>query len=378
MTPAPMKWPRALPMLVTIGVLLVIAGVFFHGLALAYESLRAVLLPLLFSLAIAYLLEPVVDRLVRKKIPRHTAAILTVAGATVLLLLAAGLAAPAIGAQLVESAQKIPQAVTNILTGLKPSIEHLREVSPKAYDWMLAKINDAVQHPSALTEPVIGSLQSAFTQFAHATSGLLDVVLIPFFVFYFLSEGREWRRRMVELVPLRRQAAVVDFLNHLDGVASNFVRGQLSVCGVMALLYAFGFAVIGTPLPFALGIISGFAHLIPYVGTFSAAILTLALTGLESPGWVRLAFVVATYVGVQSLEGFVLTPRILGERLQLHPFVVIVGILVGGSLFGMAGIILATPAVAIVKVLLRLATASYKQSSFYGGEKSPAASVGGN
>lgn len=376
MTPPALKWPRVLPVLVTVGVLVVITGAFFYGLAQVYDSLRAVLVPLLLSLAIAYLLEPLVDRLVGQKFRRRTAAVVTVVGSTVLLLLIVGLAAPIIGSQLVESAQKIPQAVANAFAALKPRIEHLHTVNPGAYDWIMGKINDVVQHPSGLTEPVIGSLQSAFTQFAHATSGLLDAVLIPFFVYYLLSDGREWRARLVELVPLRRQPMVVDFINQMDGVASNFVRGQLSVCSVMALFYILAFIIIGTPLPFALGIISGFAHLIPYVGTFSAAILTLALTGLESPGWVRLVFIVATYVGVQSLEGFVLTPRILGERLQLHPFVVIVGILVGGSLFGMIGIVLATPAVAILKVVLRMAIGAYKQSKFYLGDEAAAESGG--
>ena len=150
-------------------------------------------------------------------------------------------------------------------------------------------------------------------------------------------------------------------------VGSNFIRGQLTVCAAMALLDSVGFLALGVPMAIFLGCCAGFGHLIPYVGPIAAAFLTVSLTALDSPEWWRILGVVAVIGGVQAIEAVFLTPFILGSRLELHPFWVLAGITIAGHLFGILGMILATPAIAVSKVLLTYAHHAYLHSKFYQG-----------
>jgi predicted PurR-regulated permease PerM len=154
-------------------------------------------------------------------------------------------------------------------------------------------------------------------------------------------------------------------IGRINFVISSYVRSQLVIALVMGVLYAIGFAIARVPLALSIGLLSGLLNFIPYLGTLTGLTLSLSFVALDGGGVPRLLGVVVVFIVVQSVEGYYLTPKLLGGRLDLHPMWVLVGLMIGGSLFGILGIILAVPVIAIAKVALDFLEELYQQSDFY-------------
>ncbi|HZS47920.1 MAG TPA: AI-2E family transporter [Blastocatellia bacterium] len=360
-----LNWPRALPWLLTALLLLLLAEKIVTSAQAVGLVLRVTVVPLLLSLALSYLLQPVVRFFERHGLKRWQSVITSMLLAVVVIVLLAVFALPRIGAQLAATGQKLPTAVVKIASGIKPAMQRLHNINPAIYEKMQAQLDETLENPGVIVEPMFGSIRNGLLRVVDVSASILDLVLIPFFIYYILNEGGTWSQEAGLLIPPRYRASVLDLFRQVNIVASNFVRGQMTVYCVMSLLYIFGFLVLGVPMAFTLGILSGFGHLVPYVGTVIAAVITILVTVVDKPDLWRILALIGVYVVVQSMEGFLLTPRILGERLELHPFVVIIGILIGGSLFGILGIVLATPTIAIARVFLRFARENYIKSRFY-------------
>jgi predicted PurR-regulated permease PerM len=151
----------------------------------------------------------------------------------------------------------------------------------------------------------------------------------------------------------------------VDRLISGFIRGQLTVCALLAVLYSVGFAIIGIDLAFVIGAIAGVAAIIPYVGGALALASAAGMCLLQYGVDVHLALVVGWYALVQGLEGMVLTPRILGGSLGMHPVVVIVALMIGADLLGFLGLMVAVPIAAVVQVVLQDLLALYRRSTLY-------------
>jgi predicted PurR-regulated permease PerM len=195
---------------------------------------------------------------------------------------------------------------------------------------------------------------------------LFDLLLIPFFVFYLLSDYLKMKARIERWIPPRYRTTGGSLLSQINSVLSMYVRNQLVIAFVMGLLYSFGFAVLRVPLALTIGMISGFLNFVPYLGTLTGLVLAVSFTALDGAGPARLVGVLAVFAIVQSVEGYYLTPKLLGESLNLHPLVVLLGLVIGGNLFGLLGIILAVPVIAAATVILRFVEDNiYQQSEFY-------------
>jgi predicted PurR-regulated permease PerM len=190
-------------------------------------------------------------------------------------------------------------------------------------------------------------------------------LLIPFFVYYLLSDYRAMRARLDRLIPPRHRALATEILGQINRVMSSYVRSRLLIALAMGLLYAIGFAILRVPLALTLGLLSGVLNFVPYLGTLTGLVLALSFTALDGAGAWRLAGVLAVFAIVQSAEGYYLTPKLLGSRLQLHPLWVLVALVIGGNLCGLLGIILAVPAIAMAKVVFSFLEDAYERSNFY-------------
>ena len=199
----------------------------------------------------------------------------------------------------------------------------------------------------------------------NLTSSLLDLLLIPFFVYYLLSDYRIMMSHLERLVPPRFRATAGTLVNQISDILSTYVRSQLLIGFVMGALYAAGFAILRVPLAVTLGMLSGLLNFIPYLGTLLGFVLSIAFLALDGAGFTRIGGVLLVFAIVQSVEGYYLTPKLLGDRLNLHPLWVIVGLVIGGSLFGLLGVILAVPFIAIAQVLLGFLEDIYQESPFY-------------
>lgn len=354
----PLEWMRWIPAALIVAVL--IAGIVIGS--------QVILIPLLSSFALAYMLEPLVEVFERRKWSRTTAVLATLATATMVLTLALVFVIPSIWSQLVKSYEQLPSALEAGHRVVDPLLAKLQSASPPAYDFLQSLLQKA-RSPEQQAEmgAAIGKwLQGGLLKLVTATSSLFDLLLIPFFVFYLLSDYLKMKARIERWIPPRYRVIGGGLLSQINNVLSAYVRNQVVIAFVMGLLYSFGFAVLRVPLALTIGMISGFLNFVPYLGTLTGLVLAVSFTALDGAGPVRMVGVLAIFVIVQSIEGYYLTPKLLGESLNLHPLVVLLGLVIGGNLFGLLGIILAVPVIAAAKVILRfLEEDLYQQSDFY-------------
>ena len=328
-----------------------------------YRS-QATLVLLGISFVLAYLLNPCIDRLESLGLSR-TLAIglfvgLLVVGLGVLFLVLI----PQLQLQALQVAQRAPRwgqwfytQVTPLLEkaavplsqyfGIALDLDSLKTYAVRLWGW-------GVSHFPSITQGILSVFQSMFTGLANFIVGVLNILLVPVLTFYLLRDFAVLYERFYDLLPPHWRPMVADWLGEIDHAVGGFLRGQLTIALVLAGLYAIGLALMGVPLGVLLGIISGLANLVPYMSIVAGLLPALLLFLLsDAPSFGGVLGIFLLYVGGQLLEGIYLSPRIMGRETGLHPVVVMVAILVGGSLLGLFGIILAVPAAAVLQVILR-------------------------
>src|SRR5499426_1500642 len=329
---------------------------------------RIILIPMLCSLALAYLLAPVVAWFERRGWSRPSSVLLTISGATMILVLILIFILPGFWGQLVKTYDQARLLVGD-QSRVKSLLDKVKQISPPVYKLLQSKIEKSGD--SDLFERVFSMagqwLQRGLFSLVDVTASLLDLLLIPFFVYYLLADYRAMRARLDRLIPPRHRAVASTMISRINFVISSYVRNQLVIALVMGVLYAIGFAIARVPLALSIGLLSGLLNFIPYLGTLTGLTLSLTFVALDAGGLPRILGVVVVFIIVQSVEGYYLTPKLLGGSLDLHPMWVLVGLMIGGSLFGILGIILAVPVIAIAKVALDFLEELYQQSDFYRG-----------
>lgn len=354
----PLEWMRWIPAVLVLGAIL--AGIIIGS--------RVILIPLLSSFALAYMLEPFVEFIERRGWSRTSAVLLTLAVATIVLFLALIFVIPSIWAQLLKSYEQLPSALEAGHRVVDPLLAKLQTASPPVYEFlqsMLQKVRSPEQQ-AEISSSIGKWLQGGLLKLAIATSSIFDLLLIPFFVFYLLCDYLKMKARIERWIPPRYRATGAGLLSQINNVLSAYVRNQLLIAFAMGLMYSLGFAILRVPLALTIGMVSGFLNFVPYLGTLTGLVLAVSFTALDGAGPGRMIGILVVFVLVQSIEGYYLTPKLLGERLNLHPLVVLLGLVIGGNLFGVLGIILAVPVIAASKVIIRFIEENiYQQSGFY-------------
>ncbi len=220
---------------------------------------------------------------------------------------------------------------------------------------------------TGLAAPIGKVLRTFFGGTVSLLASLAGLLMIPVFAFYLLRDFDRIVADVYGLLPADYRDPIAARFREIDQTMGLFVRGQLTVAGLLALLYTLGFWIVGLPLATLVGIVAGIGNIVPYLGTGLGVTLATALALLDWHGVGHLLAVYAVFVVVQGLEGWVITPKIVGESVGLSPFVVIVAVLVFGDLFGFFGVLVAVPLAAILKILLRVAVEAYRDSEFYRG-----------
>jgi predicted PurR-regulated permease PerM len=294
--------------------------------------------------------------------------LLTISGATMILILILIFILPGFWGQAVKTYDQARLLVED-KSRVKALLDKIEQISPPVYKFLQSKIEKPGE--SDLFERVFSMagqwLQRGLFSLVDVTASLLDLLLIPFFVYYLLADYRAMRAHLDRLIPPRHRAVASTLISRINFVISSYVRNQLVIALVMGVLYVIGFAIARVPLALSIGLLSGLLNFIPYLGTLTGLTLSLSFVALDGGGWARILGVVAIFIVVQSVEGYYLTPKLLGGSLDLHPMWVLVGLMIGGSLFGILGIILAVPVIAIAKVALDFFEELYQQSDFYRG-----------
>lgn len=329
--------------------------------------LQPILMPFLLGGALAYLGDPLVDRLERLHLNR------TAAVALVFVLLFSGLAAlilllvPLIHDQLTYLQARIPGMVRWVQDTLLPWLERRLglNLGARHLDALGAELARMLGRNGAMTQMLVRRL----SQSGIALAGwLVNLTLIPVVTFYLL---RDWDRLVAhvgDLLPRRLEPLVTRLARECNAVLGAFVRGQLLVMGCLGLYYWLGLSLTGLRLALLIGLLSGLASIVPYLGFALGILAASAAAFFQHHALLPVTLVWLVYAVGQALEGMVLTPLLVGDRIGVHPVAVIFAVLAGGELFGIAGVLLALPAAAVIMVLLRHLHGRYKTSTLYGGD----------
>ena len=340
------------------------------ALALLYW-LRRALTPVFVALLFAYLLDPMIHRIERLRLNRSVA-IFILAGVTLVIVAAAGTFFLVQGQkELVTLSENLPQYLTRIRTEAEPfAHKYLHLALPKSFDEILeALISQLSQVPSGTIMPAskaFGRVLSVVTSGTVAlASWVVGLLVIPILLYYFLRDWDSLLQWSRETIPLRYRAYAVEKARQVDAVLGAFVRGQLTVCVVLGIIYSLGLSLLGVNLAVIIGLASGAAFIVPYLGTIlgiaAASLMALLEFGV---GW-ELFGVWGVFGAAQALEGVVLTPRITGKKVGLSPVMVILALLIAGRLLGFLGILIAVPTAAVLKVFVQDALEHYRKSDFF-------------
>jgi predicted PurR-regulated permease PerM len=327
--------------------------------------LKAALTPLAAAFVIAYLLDPLIDRLERFGVRRRFGILLVLGLAGVAMLGVLLLGIPRLVREMTALAERMPLYLERLVTVVVPELETRLGVElPDTLEELLGGLRGLeLSALGAARDVLLGALSTV-----TGTLGvLIGLLVIPILAYYLLVEFDQLLRRVGEWIPRGQRAYVIEKARTADRLISGFLRGQLLVAAILGALYALGFGAIGIDLAIGVGLLAGAMALIPYLGNVVAVSAASLLCVLEFGFDWHLLAVLGWYAVVQNLEGFVLTPRIVGGSVGLHPAAVIVALLIGGDLFGFLGLLIAVPAAAVIKVFVHELLEAYRASALFRG-----------
>ena len=325
--------------------------------------LRGALTPFLVGMAVAYLLDPLADRLERAGVPRGMAALLIVASflmafVTVLIILV-----PILSAQITALVGRLPDYAVLAADAIRPLVDELKA---KLARTQVQGLENIIQQHASELMGWTGQVFSRVISGGAVILSVLGVVLIsPVVAFYLL---RDWDRlvaRIDHLLPRRGGERIRAIFREIDQRLSAFVRGQVLVILILGAWYATGLVLIGLDFGLLLGVSAGLISIIPYVGNIVGLSIGIALAAVQFGSWHGPALVAAVFGSGQILDGYVIQPKIIGDRVGLHPVWLMFAVIAGSALLGFTGALLAVPAAAVIGVLVRSAIAQYLKSPLY-------------
>jgi len=334
--------------------------------------LAPIITPFALSAALAYLGDPLVDRLEKIRIFRwqvnRTAAVVgvfllitaSVVGIVLILL-------PLLRDQVQSLAARAPEFITWIGTTALPWVQAklgLSAFEPDAEN-VVAALKAYWKEISSTLMSVLGTVSRGGQAVMH---GLMNLILVPVVTFYLLRDWDRLVEGMRTLVPRQSEPVVSALFREVDEVLSAFIRGQLMVMIALGLIYAVGLWLVGLDLALIIGMGAGLLSIVPYLGTFAGVIAALVAAGFQFQDILHPVLVLVVFGAGQALESMALTPKLVGDRIGLHPVAVIFAVLAGGQLFGFLGILLALPVAAALNVLVRFLHRRYQGSELYGGK----------
>ncbi|WP_372393333.1 AI-2E family transporter [Xanthomonas sp. NCPPB 3582] len=341
------------------------------GVLWVISLLAPILTPFVLALLLAWLGDPLVDRIERAGRSRNMAVALVFVLATLLFVLALMILVPMIERQIMTLIDALPQMRTWAIGTAIPWLEAKTGVQLMAWldperliDWIRSHWEQA----GGAAKTFFGYVSRS--GFAMVT-WVINLALLPILAFYFLRDWDRLVERVAAVVPRAYIGTVSRLALESNDVLGGFIRGQFLVMLALGAIYATGLSIIGLNLGLLIGIIAGFISFIPYLGATTGIVLALLAAVVQAQGLdLKLLIGVGVVFTVgQLLESYVLTPRIVGDKIGLHPVAVIFAVMAGGQLFGFLGMLLALPVAAVANVLLRYAHEQYTRSDLYAGER---------
>lgn len=342
----------------------------FAGLALFLYLFSSILLPFVAGLALAYLLDPLADRLERLGLPRVWATVTILVAFVLLLVASVMLIVPVLGGQLSGFIERLPSTV-----------QRLQElISAQNEQWLGRMVGQGVGQLKSSLGTVVSQGVDWLTSFllslwsgGQAMISLLSLLVVtPVVAFYMLIDWDRMLGTIDEYTPVRHKETIRRLAREMDQGIAGFVRGQALVCLILGTFYAIALTLVGLNFGLVIGLGAGFIGFIPYVGSITGLLVSVGVAIVQFwPDWTMVMVVLGIFVVGQFVEGNILQPRLVGRSVGLHPVWLMFALVAFGYLMGFVGLLVAVPLAAAIGVLARFAVERYLESEFYTGEDPP-------
>ncbi|ATN33863.1 AI-2E family transporter [Rhizobium sp. ACO-34A] len=330
-------------------------------------TFRAILLPFIAGMALAYFLDPVADRLERLGLSRMMATVVILTAFVIVFVLSLMIIIPILASQLNQFIQHIPGYVTEL--------QEFIATSNAAWlpQWLNSQMDTIKENFSKYLSEGVGFIGTLFGQIWNSGKALVDVasllVVTPVVAFYLLLDWDRMIAKVDSWIPRNNVATVREIATELDSTIAGFVRGQGSLCLILGIYYAVGLSLIGLNFGLLIGFFTGMISFIPYVGSTVGLLLAVGVALVQFwPDYVHLIIVAVFFFSGQFIEGNILQPKLVGQSVGLHPVWLMFALFAFGALFGFVGVLVAVPAAAAIGVLVRFALARYLESDLYYGQ----------
>lgn len=335
-------------------------------LALLLYLFSDILLPFVAGMVLAYFLDPVADRLQRLGLSRVMATVVILVTFVVVLVVALVVLVPVLATQMTDFAGKLPEYLTRLQT-------LITSFDPQ---WLEQRFgvdaNSLKEGLNSVLTSGFGLLTTVFTSIWSSGVALVSLVSLfvvtPVVAFYMLLDWDRMIATVDSWVPRDHVKTVRAIATDINTATAGFVRGQGTLCLVLGAMYAFGLTLTGLNFGILIGLFAGLISFIPYVGSLTGLVLAVGVAFVQFwPDWTMVVAVAAVFFVGQFIEGNILSPKLVGKSVGLHPVWLMFSLFAFGALFGFVGLLIAVPAAAAVAVLVRFAIARYLESPLYTG-----------
>lgn len=330
-------------LIVSFGAILLVMIVHQQG-DIIFQLLR----PVVWAIVIAYLLSPMVHFLERKGVKRTLAVILLYTTVIITIILSSITITPKITKEisnLIELLPQYSQQANEFVNQIYIRIKQLDDISPQ-----LTGVKEAIEDNIVYIEYTIIDVFKKVTNSIISTfSHIISLALIPIFSFYFIKDADYFKKKIIFLIPKTCREECIDIGRDIDKLLSKFIRGQIIVAMIVGMLSTVALLILEIDFAFLIGFIAGVSNIIPYVGPIIGAIPAVVIALLDTP--MKAIWVVIAFTTIQQVESAILSPKIVGDSVGLHPVVVILSLLVGNEWFGVVGMLFSVPVAASIKII---------------------------
>lgn len=324
------------------------------------------LIPLMIAFGLAYLFFPLIQKIEKLGVKRYITVVAVFLFMSLFTILMFVLIVPGLVSDTIAFLQELPQTVADLVD----KIENL--ASDYGYEIQINKDTAKafiIEHTSQISGTILNGLTGAFkgifTNAFHWLLAILNIFLIPLFFFYVINDYERISASFKTFIPPSLRPKIDRYLSLTNDVLNGYIRGQFLVAGLLSLLYGSGLALVGLKFGFLIGFVAGWLSIIPYVG-FTLGFVTSLIVGFANySGMGQIIGIVVVLLSVQTVESFIITPRLVGNKVGLSALATILGLIIGGNLLGLGGMLIAIPLTAVLKNLVGELKKEYQSLDIY-------------
>lgn len=340
-------------------IILFICGVMVYAIS-------NILLPFIAGAFVAYALNPAVNKLQDWKISRTIATPFLILGFFIVIGSLLFFAIPFLKSELVNLAKLIPGYAQKTFDSMAPHIETLSQyIDVKDISVLQGTATD---HIGSMLSWGLNLLAKILTNSLAIANLISLIILTPLISYYMLRDWPQIIDKIASILPRDQLPVIVEQARKINQTLAAYIRGQTTVCLILILIYTTGLTLVGLHFAFIIGVVTGILSFIPYFGALIGVTVGMGIALSQFSDWTSIGMVAGVFLTGQIIEGYFLTPKLIGASIGLHPIWLIFSLLAGGSLFGFMGIVLALPIAAVVSVIARFFISLYMQSHLYLGE----------